>query len=211
MNEACLNLLGKTIADVEGHEFTKRILDFMRAELIRYQTETGNNYNLEATPAEGTSYSLARIDRRRFSDIVCANVNGDGGERVEPFYTNSTQLPVDYTNDIFEALDLQEDIQTRYTGGTVFHIYAGERIDDPSAVKVLVHKICDTYSLPYFTFSPTFSVCPNHGYIKGETDQCPRCSERCEIYSRVVGYLRPVNQWNNGKQEEFKMRELFAV
>ncbi|MBN2688402.1 MAG: ribonucleoside triphosphate reductase [Deltaproteobacteria bacterium] len=210
MNEACLNLLGKSIADPAGHDFSKRVLDFMRSRLIKYQKETGNNYNLEATPAEGTSYSLARIDRKKFSDIICANVNGDGGT-AEPFYTNSTQLPVNYTNDIFEALDLQEDIQTRYTGGTVFHIYAGERIDDPSAVKVLVRKICEKYSLPYFTFSPTFSVCPNHGYIKGESVQCPSCGEECEIYSRVVGYLRPVNQWNKGKKEEFKTRRLFVV
>jgi ribonucleoside-triphosphate reductase len=210
MNEACLNLMEKSIADPEGYDFAKRVLDFMRRRLIDYQKATGNNYNLEATPAEGTSYSLARIDRRMFSDIICANVNGDGGT-AEPFYTNSTQLPVNYTDDIFEALDLQEDIQTRYTGGTVFHIYAGERIDDPSAVKVLVRKICEKYSLPYFTFSPTFSVCPNHGYIKGATDQCPSCEAECEIYSRVVGYLRPVNQWNKGKKEEFRMRRLFVV
>lgn len=210
VNEACLNLMGKSIADQEGHDFSKRVLDFMRNELIKYQKETGNNYNLEATPAEGTSYSLARIDRKKFSDIICANVNGDGGT-ADPFYTNSTQLPVNYTDDIFAALDLQEEVQTRYTGGTVFHIYAGERIDDPLAVKVLVRKICEKYSLPYFTFSPTFSVCPNHGYIKGESDKCPICGERCEIYSRVVGYLRPVNQWNKGKKEEFKMRKLFTV
>ncbi len=210
MNEACLNLMGKSIADPAGHDFSKRVLDFMRGELINYQKETGNNYNLEATPAEGTSYSLARLDRKMFSDIICANVNGDGGT-AEPFYTNSTQLPVNFTEDIFEALDLQEDIQTRYTGGTVFHIYAGERIDNPSAVKVLVRKICEKYSLPYFTFSPTFSVCPNHGYIKGESDRCPNCGEPCEIYSRVVGYLRPINQWNKGKKEEFKMRKLFTV
>jgi len=210
MNEACRNLTGESIADPAGHDFSKRVLDFMRSELITYQKETGNNYNLEATPAEGTSYSLARLDRKMFSDIICANVNGDGGT-AEPFYTNSTQLPVNYTDDVFEALDLQDDIQTQYTGGTVFHIYAGERIDNPSAVKVLVRKICEKYSLPYFTFSPTFSVCPNHGYIKGESDQCPTCGEPCEIYSRVVGYLRPINQWNTGKKEEFKMRKLFLV
>ena len=210
MNEACLNLMGKSIADPEGHDFSKRVLDFMRSELIKYQKETGNNYNLEATPAEGTSYSLARLDRKMFSDIICANVNGDGGT-AEPFYTNSTQLPVNYTDDIFEALDLQDDVQTRYTGGTVFHIYAGERIDNPSSVKVLIRKICEKYSLPYFTFSPTFSVCPNHGYIKGKSDRCSTCGEQCEIYSRVVGYLRPVNQWNKGKKEEFKMRRLFTL
>jgi len=211
MNEACMNLMNETIGDPEGHRFATKVLDFMRDELIKYQKETGNNYNLEATPAEGTSYSLARIDRRKFSDIICANCNGDGAACEDPFYTNSTQLPVNYTDDIFEALDLQDDIQTRYTGGTVFHIYAGERIDNSSAVKVLVRKICETYHLPYFTFSPTFSVCPNHGYIKGEVATCPTCNAPCEVYSRVVGYLRPVNQWNKGKQEEFTMRTLFAI
>jgi anaerobic ribonucleoside-triphosphate reductase len=211
MNEACLNLMGKTIADPEAHEFSKNVLDFLRDELINYQKETGNNYNLEATPAEGTSYSLARKDRGKYADIICANVNGDGSGGREPFYTNSTQLPVNYTDDVFEALDLQEEIQTRYTGGTVFHIYAGERIENPSAVKVLIRKVCEAYHLPYFTFSPTFSVCPNHGYLKGEVGQCPVCNEQCEVYSRVVGYLRPVNQWNKGKQEEFKMRRDFVV
>ena len=211
MNEACLNFMGKNIATPEGHAFTTKVLDFMRDELLKYQKETGNNYNLEATPAEGTSYSLARIDRKKFADIICANSNGNGDDTIEPFYTNSTQLPVNYTDDIFEALDLQDDIQSRYTGGTVFHIYAGERIENPSASKVLVRKICETYQLPYFTFSPTFSVCPNHGYINGEQAQCPSCHAQCEIYSRVVGYLRPINQWNKGKQAEFTMRRVFAV
>ena len=211
MNEACLNFMGKTLADQEGHEFTKRVLDFMRNELIKYQKETGNNYNLEATPAEGTSYSLAKADKKKYPDIISATNNGFKKEGAEVFYTNSTQLPVNYTDDIFEALDLQDDIQTRYTGGTVFHIYAGEQVDNPSAIKVLVHKICEKYHLPYFTFTPTFSVCPNHGYIKGENEKCPKCNEPCEIYSRIVGYLRPVNQWNKGKKEEFKMRQVFTV
>ena len=211
MNEACLNFMGKTLADQEGHEFTKRVLDFMRNELIKYQKETGNNYNLEATPAEGTSYSLAKADKKKYPDIISATNNGFKKEGAEVFYTNSTQLPVNYTDDIFEALDLQDDIQTRYTGGTVFHVYAGEQIDNPSAIKVLVHKICEQYHLPYFTFTPTFSVCPNHGYIKGENEKCPKCNEPCEIYSRIVGYLRPVNQWNKGKKEEFKMRQVFTV
>ncbi len=211
MNEACLNLMGKNIATPEGQNFTKRILDFMRNRLVQFQEETGNNYNLEATPAEGTSYSLAKKDKGRYPGIICAPGNGSEGKGAEVFYTNSTQLPVNFTDDIFEALDLQDEIQTRYTGGTVFHIYAGERIENPSAVKLLVRRVCDKYHLPYFTFSPTFSVCPNHGYINGEHHTCPVCSVSCEVFSRVVGYLRPVKQWNKGKQEEFRNRKVFRV
>ncbi len=210
MNEACLNLTGKDIGDPEGQEFTKRILDFMRNRLLEFQEETGNNYNLEATPAEGTSYSLAKKDKEKHPDIICAPTNGDSPD-TSAFYTNSTQLPVNFTDDIFEALDLQDEIQSKYTGGTVFHIYAGERIEDPSAVKVLVRRVCDKYHLPYFTFSPTFSVCPNHGYLNGEQYTCPTCEAPCEVFSRVVGYLRPVKQWNKGKQEEFKARKMFQV
>jgi ribonucleoside-triphosphate reductase (formate) len=207
MNEACLNLLGQNIASEGGQTFTKQVLDFMRSKLIEFQKETGNNYNLESTPAEGTSYRLAKIDKEKYSDIICAS---DGKSKVaEPFYTNSTQLPVNYTDDIFEALDLQDAIQAKYTGGTVFHTYAGERIDDPQSVKRLVKKICSGYHLPYLTFTPTFSVCPSHGYIKGEQEKCPTCAEECEVYSRVVGYLRPVKQWNKGKQEEFDSRQVF--
>jgi anaerobic ribonucleoside-triphosphate reductase len=209
MNEACLNFLGKNIASQEGQDFTKKILDFMRNKLIEFQKETGNNYNLESTPAEGTSYRLAKMDRAKYSDIICANHNGDEDNKREPFYTNSTQLPVNFSDDIFEALDLQNDIQTRYTGGTVFHTYAGERIQDSTNVKTLIRKICTHYSLPYVTFTPTFSVCPTHGYLSGEKEKCPVCEERCEVYSRVVGYLRPVKQWNKGKQEEFEMRQVF--
>jgi ribonucleoside-triphosphate reductase len=209
MNEACLNFMGTTVGDHDGLEFTHKVLDFMRDRLLEFQEETGNNYNLEATPAEGTSYSLARKDLKRFPDILCSNGNGADGESV--FYTNSTQLPVNYTDDVFEALDLQDELQTRYTGGTVFHIYAGERIEDPSAVKVLVKRICQKYHLPYFTFSPTFSICQNHGYLTGEQEACPACHEPCEVFSRVVGYLRPVKQWNKGKQAEFKARKVFKV
>ena len=207
MNEACQNFLGKTIGDAEGKEFAIRVLDFMRELLIDFQKETGNNYNLEATPAEGTSYSLAKIDKQRYPDIISAG-NGDGSEY---FYTNSTHLPVNFTDDVFEALDLQDGIQQRYTGGTVLHVYAGERITNPGSVKSLVRKICENYHLPYFTFTPTFSVCPVHGYLVGEHEVCPKCGEECEVYSRVVGYLRPVKQWNRGKQAEFKMRRMFAV
>ncbi|MEA2014320.1 MAG: ribonucleoside triphosphate reductase [Thermodesulfobacteriota bacterium] len=210
MNEACLNLIGKDITSPEGQRFTERILDFMRNRLLEFQEETGNNYNLEATPAEGTSYSLARKDKEKYPDIICATKNGDSTDMLG-FYTNSTQLPVNFTDDIFEALNLQDDIQTRYTGGTVFHIYAGERIEDPSAVKILVRRICDKYHLPYFTFSPTFSVCPDHGYLNGEQYTCPTCEAPCEVFSRVVGYLRPVKQWNKGKQEEFRTRKVFQV
>ncbi|MBW1716399.1 MAG: ribonucleoside triphosphate reductase [Deltaproteobacteria bacterium] len=207
MNEACQNFLGKTIGDAEGKEFAIRVLDFMRELLIDFQKETGNNYNLEATPAEGTSYSLAKIDKQRYPDIISAG-NGDGSEC---FYTNSTHLPVNFTDDVFEALDLQDSIQQRYTGGTVLHVYAGERITNPGSVKSLVRKICENYHLPYFTFTPTFSVCPVHGYLDGEHEVCPKCGEECEVYSRVVGYLRPVKQWNKGKQAEFKTRRMFAV
>lgn len=207
MNEACRNFLGTTIGHKEGREFALKVLDFMREVLIEFQKETGNNYNLEATPAEGTSYSLAKIDKERYSDIVCAG-NGDG---EEVFYTNSTQLPVNFTDDVFEALDLQDSLQQKYTGGTVFHIYAGERISNPGGVKSLVHTICENYHIPYFTLSPTFSVCPVHGYLNGEQSTCEKCGAECEVYSRVVGYLRPLKQWNIGKQQEFKARKTFKV
>ncbi|MEN6332328.1 MAG: ribonucleoside triphosphate reductase [Smithella sp.] len=208
MNEACLNLLGSNIASEEGQAFTKQVLDFMRKKLVQFQKETGNNYNLESTPAEGTSYRLAKIDKEKYSDIICAG--DDKKNHAEPFYTNSTQLPVNYTDDVFEALDLQDEIQVKYTGGTVFHTFAGERIDDPEAVKRLIKKMCYSYHLPYITFTPTFSVCPSHGYIKGEKEKCPTCDDFCEVYSRVVGYLRPVKQWNKGKQEEFGLRQEFS-
>ncbi|GAF69248.1 unnamed protein product, partial [marine sediment metagenome] len=155
MNEACKNFLGKTIGDREGKEFTIKVLDFMREVLIDFQRETGNNYNLEATPAEGTSYSLARIDKEKYPEIV----SGGNGDRDQCFYTNSTHLPVNFTDDVFEALDLQDSIQEKYTGGTVFHIYVGERISSSGSVKSMVRKICEKYHLPYFTFSPTFSIC----------------------------------------------------
>ncbi|WP_107689643.1 ribonucleoside triphosphate reductase [Coprothermobacter proteolyticus] len=210
MNEACLNLLGTDIGSEEGHRFALKTLDFMRERLIQYQEETSNNYNLEATPAEGTSYRLAKIDKEKYPDIVCAN-EAHWKEGAEPFYTNSTQLPVNYTDDIFEALDLQDELQTKYTGGTVMHLFVGERISDPRTVKLLVKRICEKYRLPYFTVTPTFSICPNHGYLSGEHDKCPECGSETEVYSRVVGYLRPVKQWNHGKKEEFRMRKTFKV
>jgi ribonucleoside-triphosphate reductase len=210
MNEACLNMLGENIASKKSREFTSRVLDFMRDKLLEFQVETGNNYNLEATPAEGTSYRLAKKDKARYPEIICAN-EAEWKEGAEPFYTNSTQLPVNYTEDVFEALDLQDAIQIKYTGGTVFHMFAGERVKDPTTVKVLVRRICELYRLPYFTFTPTFSVCPTHGYIAGEHYTCPECGAETEVYSRVVGYLRPVTQWNKGKREEFKKRKTFVV
>ena len=210
MNEACLNLFGKSIASEEGRKFAIKVLDFMRAKLIEFQEETDNLYNLEATPAESTSYRLAKIDKDKYSDIICANEE-EYRRRAEPFYTNSTQLPVNYTDDVFESLELQDELQMKYTGGTVLHIFVGERIDDAETVKNLIRKICENYHLPYFTITPTFSICPSHGYLAGEHKECPKCGKLCEVYSRVVGYLRPVNQWNKGKQEEFRMRETFKV
>lgn len=210
MNEALMNLLGKSIADNEGRLFAEEILDHMRDTLVKYQEETGNNYNLEATPAEGTTYRLARIDQRDYPNrAVFANGVGDAVEA--PFYTNSTHLPVNYTDDIFELLELQDELQTKYTGGTVVHFFLGEQVDDPETIKKLVRTICQNYRLPYFTFSPTFSVCQNHGYIDGEQAICERCQQPCEIYSRVVGFLTPTNRWNNGKQAEFAMRNMFTT
>lgn len=194
MNEACLNLLGDDIGSFRGKQFALDVMDFMRAKIVEFQKETGNNYNLEATPGEGTSYRLAKLDREKY-----------------PYYTNSTQLPVNYTDDIFEVLDHQDDLQTKYTGGTVVHIYAGERIQSNETMKNLVKKICNNYHLPYFTFSPTFSTCPNHGYIAGEHFTCPECGSSCEVYSRVVGYIRPVQQWNKGKKKEFADRKEFKI
>lgn len=194
MNEACLSLLGDDIGSFRGKQFALDVMDFMRAKIVEYQKETGNNYNLEATPGEGTSYRLAKIDGGKYS-----------------YYTNSTQLPVNYTDDIFEVLEHQDDLQTKYTGGTVVHIYAGERIQSLDTMKNLVKKICNNYHLPYFTFSPTFSICPNHGYVTGEHFSCPECGESCEVYSRVVGYIRPVQQWNKGKKKEFTDRKEFKL
>ena len=194
MNEACLNLFGENIGSLQGKQFAIEVMDYMRAKIVKIQKETGNNYNLEATPGEGTSYRLAKLDKDKY-----------------PYYTNSTQLPVNYTDDIFEVLDHQDDLQTKYTGGTVVHIYAGERIQSIKTMKNLVKKICNNYHLPYFTFSPTFSTCPNHGYVAGEHYTCPECGASCEVYSRVVGYIRPVQQWNKGKKQEFLDRQEFKI
>ncbi|MBS5803142.1 MAG: ribonucleoside triphosphate reductase [Brachyspira sp.] len=195
MNEACLNLLGSDIGSFRGKQFALDVMDFMRARIAEFQKETGNNYNLEATPGEGTSYRLAKLDRNH----------------KYKYFTNSTQLPVNYSDDIFEVLDHQDELQAKYTGGTVVHIFAGERISNIETMKNLVKKVCNNYKLPYFTFSPTFSTCPNHGYVAGEHFKCPDCGADCEVYSRIVGYIRPVNQWNKGKQMEFHNRKNFAI
>ena len=205
LNEACLNLFGKDIGTEEGRRFALRVMDFMRARLADYQEQTGNFYNLEATPAEGTTYRLASLDKKLYPNIITAG--GDG----EPFYSNSTQLPVDYSDDIVRVLDLQDDIQTKYTGGTVVHTFIGEAVSDPQAVKAFVRMVCQNYRLPYFTLTPTFSICEEHGYLTGEVHTCPRCGKPTEVYSRVVGYIRPIKQWNAGKQHEFSRRKTYRV
>ena len=209
MNEALLNLLGGSIVSEEGLKFAVKALEFMRNRLSEYQEETGNIYNLEATPAEGTSYRLAKIDKRNYPDIIVANENYLKNDGFEPFYTNSSQLPVDNTLNLFEALMHQNKLQTRYTGGTVFHIYLGESNPSWESISVLIKRVAEKTELPYYTITPTFSVCPVHGYLCGEHSVCPNCGKKCEVYSRVVGYLRPVSQWNDGKQSEFKIRKMF--
>jgi ribonucleoside-triphosphate reductase len=208
MNEAAQNLIHTDIGTPEGQAFAAEVLDHMRKRLIAYQMETGNLYNLEATPAEGTAYRLALKDRKRYPDIIVAN-EAEVREGAEPFYTNSSHLPVHYTDDIVEALTLQDSLQTKYTGGTVVHLFLGERIVDSSAVPKLVKNICENFKLPYFTLTPTFSVCPTHGYLRGEHYTCTTCARECEVYSRVVGYLRPVSAWNNGKQAEWSVRKTY--
>ena len=210
MNEACLNLLGCDIGEPEGIAFATKVLDCMRDHLLQFQQETGNLYNLEATPAEGTAYRLAKTDKERYPEIICANERAVT-QGSQPFYTNSTHLPVNYTDDIFRVLDLQDGLQSRYTGGTVLHVFLGEAVADPEAIKSFVRKVCENYQLPYFTITPTFSVCPEHGYITGEHRHCPTCGVEAEVYSRVVGYLRPVKQWNEGKQSEYQLRSTYTL
>lgn len=204
MNEACLNFLGEDISTERGKEFAVKVANFMRDELAKFQKETEGLYNLEATPGEGACYRLARIDRENFPNIKVAGND-------EPYYTNSTQLPVDYSGDLFDALSKQDDLQVLYTGGTVFHGFLGEKVDDPESAKLLVKRVTETFHLPYFTITPTFSICPTHGYLNGEHFQCSECGKDTEVYSRVVGYYRPVKQWNKGKQEEFKHRKEFVL
>jgi ribonucleoside-triphosphate reductase len=212
MNEAIRNLFGEkeNVGTEKGKAFSVEVLEFMRSELVKFQAETGSNYNLEATPAEGVSYRLPQLDKKKYGDKALF-ANGQGNETERPFYTNSTHLPVNYTDDVFEALDIQDNIQTKYTGGTVLHMFLGEQIQNTESVKGLVKKICQNYRLPYFTFTPTFSVCPTHGYISGQMHTCDRCGNSCEVYSRIVGYLRPVSQWNEGKQAEFDIRKTYVT
>jgi len=207
MNEALLNFIGEDIGSKRGIRFALEVMDFMRDKLVKYQKDTGNVYNLEATPAESTAYRLAQKDREKYPDIITA------GTKAKPYYTNSTQLPVNFTDDVFEALRLQDDLQCKYTGGTVLHLFLGERVSDSQTVKNLVKRVFEKFHLPYITITPTFSICPIHGYIPGEHFVCPKCTVKqpCEVYSRIVGYLRPVNQWNIGKEEEFKERKEFRV
>jgi ribonucleoside-triphosphate reductase len=202
MHEACLNFLGKGIGTPEGKEFTLELLEFMRDTIKKFQEETGNIYNLEATPAESTSYRLARLDKQKYQSIITA------GTEKYPYLTNSTQLNVDETRDIFEAVEHQKAIQPLYTGGTIFHSFLPEAIDKETCKK-LVRKIAET-KLPYFSITPTFSVCRNHGYVKGEFPKCPECGEKTEVYSRIVGYLRPVSTWNDGKRQEFQERTPYS-
>lgn len=209
-SEACLNLLGRDLDTPEGRKFMDKVLSFMNDKLRDFQAKDDQMYNLEATPAEGTSYRLAKIDKEKYPEIVVANEVAVR-EGAAPYYTNSTQLPVDLTDDLFEALDLQDHLQCKYTGGTVFHSFLGERLPSGEVVKKLVQKIAENYHLPYFTLTPTFSICMEHGYLSGEHPKCQKCGAACEVYSRVVGYLRPVSQWNAGKQSEFEERKEFKV
>ncbi len=210
MNEACLNLLGQGIATQAGQEFALRVLAHMRGRLEQIQEETGSFFNLEATPAEGTSFRLARLDHKKYPDIHFAN-DEMLSQGHSPFYTNSTHLPVNHSDDIFEVLDLQDRLQSSYTGVTVLHGFIGEEITDTRAVRSLVRKITANYHLPYFTLTPTFSVCAEHGYLRGEQALCPDCGKAPEVYTRVVGYLRPVERWNDGKQSEYALRKTYKI
>lgn len=207
MHEMLLNFLGEGIGTRRGKSFAMEVMSFMRKKLIEYQEKTGNIYNLEATPAESTAYRLAQQDKGQYPEIITS------GTSEMPYYTNSSQLPVNYTDDAFEALKLQDDLQCSYTGGTVLHLFMGERLPDAEAVKNMVKQVFSKFKLPYITITPTFSICPIHGYISGEHFTCPKCTieQPCEVYSRIVGYLRPVKQWNEGKQKEFQDRKTFKI
>lgn len=209
MNEACINLFKENIGSDRGREFSLKVLDFMRALLTEFQQATGNFYNLEATPAEATGYRLAELDRDKYP-IMLQQLGLN--EATDDFiYTNSTQLPVNYTDDVFQVLDLQDELQTKYTGGTVTHVFLGEAEADPQAVKNFIKRVFQQYHLPYLSITPTFSICQKHGYLVGIQKTCPHCNQTTEIYSRVVGYYRPVNQWNKGKQAEFNLRKFYKV
>lgn len=208
MNEACLNAIwiGEDLTHKSAQEFTKKVLNHMRDRLSDYQEKYGDLYNLEATPAESTSYRLAKHDRERYPDIITASKDNN-----VPYYTNSSHLPVGFTSDIFEALDIQDELQTLYTSGTVFHAFLGEKLEDWKVTMNLVRKIAENYKLPYYTISPTYSVCKTHGYLAGEHFNCPECGAPAEVYSRITGYYRPVQNWNDGKSEEFKERKTYDI
>ena len=208
MNECCMNFLGLPISHPDSIDFSREVMLFMRSVLEEFQRETGNIYNLEATPAESAAYRFALLDTRKYRDIIVAN-QSDFLRGAKPYYTNSSQLPVNHTDDLFEALRIQDSLQTLYTGGTVFHVFTGESAMTCKAARNMVRKVCENFKLPYITLSPSFSVCPNHGYISGEHFACPKCGERSEVYSRIVGYMRPVSQWNEGKRREFMDRAHF--
>ena len=207
MNECLLNFTGENMGTKKGIKLALEVMDFMREKLVKYQEETGNLYNLEASPAEGTAYRLALKDREKYPDIVTA------GTKETPYYTNSSQLPVNYTDDIFEALNLQDELQCKYTGGSVSHVFLGEEISDIQLSKKLIKKIFEKFNLPYISLTPTFSICPTHGYLSGKHWTCPKCTieQPCEVYSRVIGYYRPIKQFNEGKKQEFKERKTFKI
>jgi len=209
MNEACLNAkwIRKDLVSPEAQQFTKNVLNHMRERLIQYQEEYGDLYNLEATPAESTTYRLAKHDKERYPDIITAGSDKD----ATPYYTNSSHLPVSYTSDVFDALDIQDELQTLYTSGTVFHAFLGEKLPDWKAAAKLVRTIAENYRLPYYTLSPTYSICQEHGYLAGEHFTCPICGAKAEVYSRITGYYRPVQNWNDGKAQEYKERRLYDV
>jgi ribonucleoside-triphosphate reductase len=208
MNEVGLNAkwIKKDMTHVETQEFSKKVLNHMRDRLSDYQEQYGDLYNLEATPAESTTYRLAKHDKKRYPDIVTAAKEGE-----TPYYTNSSHLPVWFTDDIFSALDIQDDLQTLYTSGTVFHSFLGEKLPDWKAAANLVRKVAENYKLPYYTLSPTYSVCHTHGYIAGEHHTCPICGKDAEVYSRITGYYRPVKNWNDGKAQEYKDRKVYNI
>ena len=207
MNEVGLNAkwLRADLTDKKVQRFTRDVLNHMRERLSDYQEEYGDLYNLEATPAESTTYRFAKHDKEEFPDIITANMNGT------PYYTNSSHLPVGYTEDVYSALDIQDDLQTLYTSGTVFHAFLGEKLPDWKAAATLVRKIAENYKLPYYTMSPTYSVCKDHGYLTGEQYTCPICGQKTEVYSRITGYYRPVQNWNDGKAQEFKDRKVYNI
>ncbi|MBR4098487.1 MAG: ribonucleoside triphosphate reductase, partial [Clostridium sp.] len=207
MNEVGLNAkwLGADLTNEKTQAFAKDVLNHMRERLSDYQEKYGDLYNLEATPAESTTYRFAKHDKKHYPDIITANENGT------PYYTNSSHLPVSYTEDIFSALDVQDELQTLYTSGTVFHAFLGEKLPDWQAAAALVRKIAENYKLPYYTMSPTYSVCSDHGYLPGEQHTCPHCGKAAEVYSRITGYYRPVQNWNDGKAQEFKDRKVYNI